>query len=97
VYSAFSSQQTPEIQRTPLGQLCLRAKVLGHADVETFFARMIDAPSKEAVREALSSLRAMKILDDNVCWEPFRSLFDSQWLRITSLHWDITLRASRPM
>ncbi|KAI8320578.1 P-loop containing nucleoside triphosphate hydrolase protein [Martensiomyces pterosporus] len=42
----------PEIQRTPLEQVCLQAKALGHADSQAFLNRALDPPDAKSTEAA---------------------------------------------
>ncbi|KAG5463106.1 MAG: hypothetical protein BJ554DRAFT_1712 [Olpidium bornovanus] len=53
----------PEILRTPLEQLCLQVKAMGHNDVKAFLSQAIDPPSTEAMDTAIGILRAFGAMD----------------------------------
>ncbi|KAI9472058.1 MAG: P-loop containing nucleoside triphosphate hydrolase protein [Benjaminiella poitrasii] len=57
------AQQVPELLRTPLEQLCLTVKAMGHEDVRAFLAKAIDPPSIKALDAAIRSLRQVDAID----------------------------------
>ena len=54
----------PEIQRTPLEQLCLSVKAMGVNDASLFLAETITPPESVAVESALDLLRRMGAMTD---------------------------------
>jgi len=52
----MSEQQLPELQRTPLEQVCLQIKALGLGMAQRFLARAPSPPSPQAVANALALL-----------------------------------------
>ena len=59
-------QETPELLRLPLEQLCLRIKVLGYGDVEDFVGKLLDAPDAGSVTTGLQVLRDVGALSQQV-------------------------------
>ncbi|ORX44750.1 P-loop containing nucleoside triphosphate hydrolase protein [Hesseltinella vesiculosa] len=59
----MASQQTPELLRTPLEQLCLQVKAMGEGDVVQFLRQAIDPPSMAALETAVRTLKAVDALD----------------------------------
>ncbi|KAI7898210.1 P-loop containing nucleoside triphosphate hydrolase protein [Cokeromyces recurvatus] len=57
------AQQVPELLRTPLEQLCLTVKAMGHEDIRAFLAKAIDPPSVKALDAAVRSLRQVDAID----------------------------------
>ncbi|KAI8853715.1 P-loop containing nucleoside triphosphate hydrolase protein [Chytridium lagenaria] len=57
-------QQPPEIHRVPLEQICLRIKILPFLEgrIEQVLSKVIEPPSTESVRAAISSLRVLQAL-----------------------------------
>jgi HrpA-like RNA helicase len=55
--------QTPEIQRSNLAHVVLMMKAIGIEDVESF--EFIDPPDKEALKQAIETLKALGALDEN--------------------------------
>ncbi len=41
-WSKMDAQETPELLRLPLEQLCLRVKAIGHDDLADFMAKLMD-------------------------------------------------------
>lgn len=64
-WEAFDGAQTPELCRMPLEQVCLQVLALGCHDVHGFLAGAMDPPDSAAVDAALTSLRALGIIDGN--------------------------------
>lgn len=60
----MSAQQTPELLRTPLEQLCLQIKAMGESDVAKFLQRAIDPPSIQALEQAIITLKNVNAIDD---------------------------------
>ncbi|KAJ3159008.1 ATPdependent RNA helicase [Geranomyces michiganensis] len=60
----LAAQQIPEMQRTPLEQLCLRIKVLPflHGKLGDILNKVIEPPSADAVRTAILTLRTLQAL-----------------------------------
>ncbi|KAI8588469.1 P-loop containing nucleoside triphosphate hydrolase protein [Geranomyces variabilis] len=60
----LAAQQVPEMQRTPLEQLCLRIKVLPflHGRLGDILNKVIEPPSADAVRTAILTLRTLQAL-----------------------------------
>ena len=60
----FLDQQPPEIHRTPLEQICLRIKILPflQGPIEQVLSKVVEPPSLEAVRAAISTLRTLRAL-----------------------------------
>merc|ERR1712176_1152962 len=55
----------PEMQRTPVEELCLQVKALElEGWIEDILAKAIDPPSSKAVSNALFLLRSLGALDD---------------------------------
>ncbi|KAJ3297123.1 hypothetical protein HK104_000837 [Borealophlyctis nickersoniae] len=57
------ASQEPEIVRTPLEQLCLQVKAMGHDDVRQFLGNAIDPPSMANIDLALSTLETLNAID----------------------------------
>ncbi|BFZ63809.1 ATPdependent RNA helicase [Saitoella coloradoensis] len=57
-------QQIPEMQRTPLEQLCLRIKILPFLKgrIDDVLSKVIEPPSDEAVKNAILTLRTLQAL-----------------------------------
>ncbi|TPX52351.1 hypothetical protein SeMB42_g01483 [Synchytrium endobioticum] len=68
----FASQQEPEIKRTPLEQLCLRVKVLPFLEgrIDSIIAKVIEAPSPDAVSAAITTLRTIRALNKDETLTP---------------------------
>ncbi|KAJ3180210.1 ATPdependent RNA helicase [Geranomyces variabilis] len=60
----LAAQQVPEMQRTPLEQLCLRIKVLPflYGKLGDILNKVIEPPSADAVRTAILTLRTLQAL-----------------------------------
>ncbi|KAI8061084.1 P-loop containing nucleoside triphosphate hydrolase protein [Gongronella butleri] len=63
-HDKMAPQQTPELLRTPLEQLCLQVKAMGEKDVVPFLRKAIDPPSVAALETAVNTLKAVDALDD---------------------------------
>lgn len=62
--SKMQAQQTPELLRTPLEQLCLQIKAMGEMDVTKFLQRAIDPPSMQALAQAIVTLKNVSAIDE---------------------------------
>jgi ATP-dependent RNA helicase DHX57 len=62
--SKMQAQQTPELLRTPLEQLCLQIKAMGESDVTKFLQRAIDPPSMQALAQAIVTLKNVSAIDE---------------------------------
>ena len=77
--SAFAEFQLPEMQRSPLEELCLQVRMLAEADEEgtmrqvvghgagatsAFLGRAVEPPLQQAVAAAVTLLRDIGALDD---------------------------------
>ncbi|KAH8547643.1 P-loop containing nucleoside triphosphate hydrolase protein [Umbelopsis sp. PMI_123] len=60
----MQEQQTPELLRTPLEQLCLQIKAMGESDVTKFLQRAIDPPSIQALAQAITTLKNVNAIDE---------------------------------
>jgi ATP-dependent RNA helicase DHX57 len=60
----MQAQQTPELLRTPLEQLCLQIKAMGESDVTKFLQRAIDPPSMQALAQAIITLKNVNAIDE---------------------------------
>lgn len=60
----LAAQQLPEIQRTPLDQICLRIKTLGflQGKIAGILSEIIEPPSPDAVTAAIITLRTLQAL-----------------------------------
>jgi HrpA-like RNA helicase len=54
----------PELQRMPLGDVCLLVKSLGFADISRFLAGVPDPPAPAAVLGAVGELQSLWALDE---------------------------------
>lgn len=63
--SLLQEFQVPEIQRTPLEELCLSIKTLKLGKVVPFIEKAMEPPDMKAVSLAISSLIQMSAFDDN--------------------------------
>ncbi|CAO3668843.1 unnamed protein product [Umbelopsis ramanniana] len=61
----MQAQQTPELLRTPLEQLCLQIKAMGESDVTKFLQRAIDPPSMQALAQAIVTLKNVSAIDES--------------------------------
>lgn len=59
----MQSQQTPEILRTPLHQLCLSIKASGFGDIKSFLRESIDTPDLGEIETALNYLTQASAID----------------------------------
>ena len=59
----MKNQQTPEILRTPLHQLCLSIKASGFGEIRKFLAQCIDAPDTNEIEAALNYLKQVNAID----------------------------------
>jgi ATP-dependent RNA helicase DHX29 len=57
--------QTPEMQRLPLQELCLRIKAYGYGAVEEFLLKAMDPPQKESIQMAMQQLVEVKEQTNN--------------------------------
>eukprot|EP00053_Salpingoeca_punica_P017114 m.163705 g.163705 ORF g.163705 m.163705 type:complete len:1485 (-) comp17116_c0_seq1:220-4674(-) len=62
-FDKMADQQTPEILRVPLDQLCLQIMTTQPQPVGQFLASMLDRPAAVSVEAALQSLRDVQALD----------------------------------
>ncbi|KAI8824273.1 P-loop containing nucleoside triphosphate hydrolase protein [Fimicolochytrium jonesii] len=62
--NGLAQQQIPEMRRTPLEQLCLRIKVLPflRGRIHHILENVIEPPSREAVTNAIMTLRSLQAL-----------------------------------
>ncbi|XP_062860390.1 ATP-dependent DNA/RNA helicase DHX36 [Trichomycterus rosablanca] len=63
--SLLDSYQLPEIQRTPLEELCLQIKILKLGRIASFLKSTLDPPSDRAVELAITHLIDLNALDRN--------------------------------
>ncbi|XP_056334421.1 ATP-dependent DNA/RNA helicase DHX36 isoform X2 [Danio aesculapii] len=63
--SLLDNYQLPEIQRTPLEELCLQIKVLKLGPIATFLQKTMDPPSDRAIELAITHLVDLNALDRN--------------------------------
>lgn len=63
--SLLDNYQLPEIQRTPLEELCLQIKVLKLGPIATFLQKTMDPPSDRAIELAIRHLVDLNALDRN--------------------------------
>uniref|UniRef100_A0A8C5MGJ1 ATP-dependent DNA/RNA helicase DHX36 n=1 Tax=Leptobrachium leishanense TaxID=445787 RepID=A0A8C5MGJ1_9ANUR len=61
--SLLNDYQLPEIVRTPLEELCLQIKILKLGGIAAFLIKLMDPPSREAIRLAISHLMELNALD----------------------------------
>lgn len=61
--SLLNDYQLPEIVRTPLEELCLHIKILKLGGIASFLIKLMDPPSREAVRLAINHLMELNALD----------------------------------
>ncbi|XP_005159264.3 ATP-dependent DNA/RNA helicase DHX36 isoform X1 [Danio rerio] len=61
--SLLDNYQLPEIQRTPLEELCLQIKVLKLGPIATFLQKTMDPPSDRAIELAITHLVDLNALD----------------------------------
>jgi ATP-dependent RNA helicase DHX57 len=59
----MQNQQTPEILRTPLHQLCLSIKASGFGDIKSFLSESLDAPDTSEVESALKYLKQLNVFN----------------------------------
>jgi ATP-dependent RNA helicase DHX29 len=59
---SMADQQTPEIMRLSLQDLCLRVKICGLGNVEEVLTSALDSPSTKNIRRAVESLVEVKAL-----------------------------------
>lgn len=59
----MQNQQTPEILRTPLHQLCLSIKASGFGDIKSFLLESLDAPDTSEIESALNYLKQVNAFD----------------------------------
>eukprot|EP00053_Salpingoeca_punica_P019408 m.196144 g.196144 ORF g.196144 m.196144 type:complete len:1140 (+) comp17646_c0_seq1:67-3486(+) len=64
-YDSMAEYQMPEMQRTPLEELCLQIKLLNLGLVRPFLAQAMEPPSDKAVANALDTLKMLSALDDH--------------------------------
>jgi hypothetical protein len=60
----LAAYDPPELQRMPLGDVCLLVKSLGFADIKGFLAGVPDPPAAAAVGAAVADLQALWALDE---------------------------------
>uniref|UniRef100_A0AAR2M0F8 ATP-dependent DNA/RNA helicase DHX36 n=1 Tax=Pygocentrus nattereri TaxID=42514 RepID=A0AAR2M0F8_PYGNA len=63
--SLLDSYQLPEIQRTPLEELCLQIKILKLGPIASFLRKSLDPPSDRAIELAITHLMDLNALDHN--------------------------------
>ncbi|KAJ8280492.1 hypothetical protein GJAV_G00055500 [Gymnothorax javanicus] len=63
--SLLDAYQLPEIQRTPLEELCLQIKILKLGGIASFLRKALDPPSEQAVQLAITHLMDLNALDRN--------------------------------
>ncbi|KAH3744408.1 ATP-dependent RNA helicase DHX29 [Pelomyxa schiedti] len=63
-YMAFSEVQKPEIQRTPLEELCLQIKLLDLGTIHAFLSNALEAPSAISIKHAIETLNDVGALDE---------------------------------
>nr|XP_055030353.1 ATP-dependent DNA/RNA helicase DHX36 [Misgurnus anguillicaudatus] len=63
--SLLESYQLPEIQRTPLEELCLQIKILKLGSIASFLHKCLDPPSDTAIDLAITHLIELNALDHN--------------------------------
>ncbi|XP_051580749.1 ATP-dependent DNA/RNA helicase DHX36-like isoform X1 [Myxocyprinus asiaticus] len=63
--SLLDNYQLPEIQRTPLEELCLQIKILKLGSIASFFRKNLDPPSEKAIELAITHLMDLNALDRN--------------------------------
>ncbi|XP_055346916.1 ATP-dependent DNA/RNA helicase DHX36-like [Paramacrobiotus metropolitanus] len=63
-FGKFSPYPLPEIQRTPLEELCLQLKLLRLGKVSPFLQKAMEPPSEQAIQNALDLLMHIEALDD---------------------------------
>uniref|UniRef100_A0AAY4CQP5 ATP-dependent DNA/RNA helicase DHX36 n=1 Tax=Denticeps clupeoides TaxID=299321 RepID=A0AAY4CQP5_9TELE len=61
--SLLDNYQLPEIQRTPLEELCLQIKILKLGSIATFLRKALDPPSEKAIELAVTHLIDLNALD----------------------------------
>nr|XP_023677862.1 ATP-dependent RNA helicase DHX36 [Paramormyrops kingsleyae] len=61
--SLLDAYQLPEIQRTPLEELCLQIKILKLGSIASFLQKVLDPPSEQAVQLAITHLMDLNALD----------------------------------
>lgn len=63
--SLLDNYQLPEIQRTPLEELCLQIKILKLGSIASFLHKSLDPPSDTAIGLAITHLIELNALDHN--------------------------------
>ncbi|XP_051727334.1 ATP-dependent DNA/RNA helicase DHX36 [Ctenopharyngodon idella] len=63
--SLLDNYQLPEIQRTPLEELCLQIKILKLGPIACFLRKTMDPPSDKAIELAITHLVDLNALDRN--------------------------------
>ncbi|XP_056622648.1 ATP-dependent DNA/RNA helicase DHX36 [Triplophysa dalaica] len=63
--SLLDNYQLPEIQRTPLEELCLQIKILKLGPIAVFLQRCVDPPSERAIELAITHLIDLNALHRN--------------------------------
>lgn len=63
--SLLDNYQLPEIQRTPLEELCLQIKILKLGPIASFLRKTMDPPSDKAIELAITHLVDLNALDRN--------------------------------
>ncbi|XP_053479622.1 LOW QUALITY PROTEIN: ATP-dependent DNA/RNA helicase DHX36 [Ictalurus furcatus] len=63
--SLLDAYQLPEIQRTPLEELCLQIKILKLGPIASFLRKTLDPPSDRAIELAITHLMDLNALDRN--------------------------------
>uniref|UniRef100_A0A4W4FLM5 RNA helicase n=1 Tax=Electrophorus electricus TaxID=8005 RepID=A0A4W4FLM5_ELEEL len=61
--SLLDNYQLPEIQRTPLEELCLQIKILKLGPIASFLRKTLDPPSEKAIELAITHLKDLNALD----------------------------------
>uniref|UniRef100_A0A673NDV9 ATP-dependent DNA/RNA helicase DHX36 n=1 Tax=Sinocyclocheilus rhinocerous TaxID=307959 RepID=A0A673NDV9_9TELE len=63
--SLLDNYQLPEIQRTPLEELCLQIKILKLGPIASFLRKTMDPPADKAIELAITHLVDLNALDRN--------------------------------
>ncbi|XP_033112396.1 ATP-dependent DNA/RNA helicase DHX36-like [Anneissia japonica] len=64
-HSMMPDYQLPEMQRTPLEEVCLQIKTLKLGLVRNFLDKAMDKPDEKAITLALTALKQMNAFDEN--------------------------------
>lgn len=62
-YEAMSEYTIPEIQRVPLTEICLKAKMLSGSSIENLLSKALEPPPKENVHQSIALLKRIGALD----------------------------------